>query len=128
MKRTMVFGTFDGLHKGHLSYFKQARQYGDYLIAIVALDKNVLKFKGHLPKFSQTERLLALKKCPLVNEARLGGQHRFDIIAKFQPNVVCLGYDQKTDVKLLQKMFAKTKVIRLKAYKPKKYKSSLLNA
>ena len=51
--KVMVFGTFDGLHPGHLSYFKQARKYGDYLIAIVALDENVLQFKGHRPKFFQ---------------------------------------------------------------------------
>lgn len=124
----MVFGTFDGLHPGHLSYFKQARKYGDYLIAIAALDKNVLKFKGRLPKFSQNQRLRGLKKCPLIDEARLGGKNRFDIIAKLQPDIVCLGYDQKTDVKLLRTMFPSIKIVRLKAYQPKIYKSSLLNA
>ena len=123
----MVFGTFDGLHKGHLSYFRQARKFGDHLIAVVALDKNVLKFKGHLPKFNQTERLSAVKKCPLVNEARLGKYNRLAVIAELKPTVICLGYDQAADIKSQQTKFPKIKIIRLKPYQSKIYKSSLLN-
>jgi FAD synthetase len=127
MKKVIVFGTFDGLHPGHLSYFKQAQKYGDYLIAVVALDKNVLKFKGHRPKFSQTERLRGLKNCPLADEARLGGQRRFDVIAKLKPDIICLGYDQEADIKLLRAKFPKITIVRLKPYKQNIYKSSILN-
>ena len=123
----MVFGTFDGLHPGHLSYFKQARTYGDYLTVVVALDENVIKHKGRTPKFSQTRRLRALQNCELVDEALLGGVRRFDIIAQEKPNVVCLGYDQQTSLTRLQKLFPDIKIVRLKAYQPEKYKSSLLN-
>ena len=45
MKKVMVFGTFDGLHEGHLDFFRQAREYGDYLIVAVARDVNVKKIK-----------------------------------------------------------------------------------
>lgn len=123
----MVFGTFDGLHKGHLSYFRQARKFGDYLIAVIALDKNVLKFKGHSPKFNQIERLSAVKKCPLINEARLGKYNRLAVIAELKPDIICLGYDQAADIKSLQTKFPKIKIVRLKPYKSKIYKSSLLN-
>ena len=44
-KRIMVFGTFDGLHKGHLNFFKQAKNFAEnsFLIVSVARDKNVFK-------------------------------------------------------------------------------------
>jgi len=124
----MVFGTFDGLHQGHLSYLKQARKYGDYLIAVVALDKNVLKFKGRLPKFSQTERLKKLRACGLVDNAILGNKNIYKVFKQYRPDVACLGYDQQADAKKLRTLFPKMKIIRLKAYQPEIYKSSLINA
>ena len=41
----MVFGTFDGLHKGHLNFFKQAKKLAQksFLIVSIARDLNVLK-------------------------------------------------------------------------------------
>lgn len=127
MKKVMVFGTFDGLHKGHLSYFKQARKYGDCLIATVARNFNILKQKKHLPKFSEQQRLKAVQACGLIDKAVLGHENIYKILEQYHPNVVCLGYDQKADIKLLQKTFPKMRIIRLKAYKPKIYKSSILN-
>ena len=39
----MVFGTFDGLHKGHINFFQQAVKLAknSYLIVSIARDKNV---------------------------------------------------------------------------------------
>ena len=34
MAKVMVFGTFDGVHPGHENFFEQAKQHGDYLIAV----------------------------------------------------------------------------------------------
>mgnify|MGYP001559664265 CR=1 FL=1 len=124
----MVFGTFDGLHQGHLSYFKQARKYGDYLIAVVALDKNVLKFKGHQPKFSARQRLKVVKECGLVDKIILGNKNIYQVFKQYHPDVACIGYDQQADIKKLRLLFPAMKIVRLKAYKPKIYKSSLLNS
>ena len=52
MKKVIVFGTFDILHQGHLDFFRQAKQYGDYLIVAVAHDENVKKSR---PKISRTK-------------------------------------------------------------------------
>jgi len=123
----MVFGTFDGLHKGHLSYFKQARKYGDYLIAVVARNKKILEQKKHLPKYNESDRVQNIKKCDLVDKAILGNKRIYDVIEKYKPNIVCFGYDQKADVNFFKKEFSNIKIIRLKPYHPKKYKSSLLN-
>lgn len=43
MKKVLIFGSFDSLHKGHLNLFKQARKHGDKLIAVVARDETIKK-------------------------------------------------------------------------------------
>ncbi|MBR9691787.1 adenylyltransferase/cytidyltransferase family protein [Candidatus Woesearchaeota archaeon] len=119
MKSVMVFGTFDILHKGHLSLFSQAKRYGDYLIAVVARDKTVEKVKGRKPRNNEKKRLKEVSK--YADKAILGYIYdKQKIVKKYKPNVICLGYDQKDFIDGL-------KFKRLKAYKPHKYKSSKLH-
>ncbi|KKP31247.1 MAG: hypothetical protein A2312_03370 [Candidatus Staskawiczbacteria bacterium RIFOXYB2_FULL_32_9] len=131
-KKVLVFGTFDGIHKGHLSLFKQAKKFGDYLVVVVARDLTVKKVKGHLPKFSEQERLKAVYKCKLVNDAQLGNQKNYyKKIKEIKPQVICLGYDQVVFIdnleKEIEKMKFKIEIKRLKSFSPDKFKSSLLN-
>jgi len=50
------------------------------------------------------------------------------VLKKYRPNIICLGYDQKVDLKQLKDELVKfrlfCKIKRLKPYYPKKYKSS----
>lgn len=133
MKKVMVFGTFDLFHKGHESYLKQAREHGDYVIAVVARDETVEKVKGRLPDDDEKTRLKRIKNSRLVDEAILGNKgkavDKYLMIRKYRPDVICLGYDQISFIDSLQdrlKEFglAGTKVVRLKAYKPHVFKSS----
>lgn len=133
--KIMVFGTFDVLHKGHLDFFKQARKLSErsYLIVSVARDSNVKKIKGRKPRFSEKERLRVIKKCRLVDKALLGGVKDYiGHILKVRPAIIALGYDQQAYVKglktLLKKKGLDVKISRLKAFYPKKYKSSLVKA
>lgn len=127
----MVFGTFDILHPGHLYFFKQAKKLGDKLIVVVARDVNVEKVKGFLPKLNEKERLQIVKSLKIVDKAALGElRDRYRVILKYKPDVICLGYDQKVPsnfLRELRKRGAGTKVVRLKSYRPEKYKSSLLS-
>jgi len=126
--KVMCFGTFDGLHKGHLNYFKQAKKLGDYLIVVVARDENVLKSKKRKPNLSEKKRLEDVKNSGLVEKAILGAViDKMAVIKKLKPDIIALGYDQKVDVEFLQKKFPQIKIMKLKAYKPKIYKSSILN-
>jgi len=119
--KSIVFGTFDALHKGHLNYFLQARKHGDYLIAVVARDKNVFRIKGRFPKHNEKERLRKVRK--YVDKAVLGFIYdKFKVISLLKPDIICLGYDQKADIKSLRKF--KIPIKRMKAYKDHKYKSS----
>lgn len=130
--RIMVFGTFDILHKGHLNFFKQARALAKnpFLIVSIARDTNVKKIKGQKPMLSQYQRLADVETCRLVDRGVLGGANAYlPHIIKEHPSIIALGYDQTAYVDNLKRDLGKAgvKVIirRLKAYKPKIYKSSL---
>ena len=131
MKKVLVFGTFDGLHPGHINFFEQAKKLGDYLVVVVGRDVTVNKIKGRFPKRSELLRLKAVQQCQLVNEAMLGNiGNPYEIIKKIKPDIIALGYDQNSFTKNLpdyiKKENLKIEIVRLKPYKPEIYKSSFL--
>lgn len=128
MKKVMCFGTFDVLHPGHLSYFRQARKYGDHLVVVVARDRVSEKIKGRRPRFDEKTRLEKIKKLEMVDKTVLGHKKdMFKIIEEEKPDLVCLGYDQEVNKDLIEKIKKSgIEIKRMKAYKPKKYKSSLI--
>lgn len=131
----MLFGTFDLIHPGHEHLFLQALQLAQraqpFLIVSVARDKNVKRIKGRQPLHNEKKRLAAIKAHPLVDRAILGalGDHIPHII-KQKPDIIALGYDQKSYIRgleaTLKKKGLKVKIVRLRAYQPRKYKSSIL--
>ena len=132
MIKVMVFGTFDGLHEGHLNFFQQAREYGDYLVVVAGRDINVTKNKGRPPKKNENERLADLKNCKLVDSAMIGHEgDPYKIIENIKPDVICLGYDQNhyaTNLEAeLKKRGLDIKVYIMKPFHPEKFHSSLLN-
>jgi len=130
MKKVMAFGSFDILHKGHEAYLKEAKSFGDYLIVIVARDENILRFKGKKPKHDENYRLEQVKKLDFVDEPVLGNKDDIlKVLEKYKPDVICLGYDQRTIAeenlsKELEKRNLKAKIVRAKPYKPEIFKSS----
>lgn len=134
MKVVMTFGAFDGLHPGHLDFFKQAKKHGDYLIVSVGTDENVKAIKGKVPLFTQEERVDLVKNLKIVDLAVAGVEKNYyKAIKKYKPNIICLGYDQwasEDDVKLglVSVGLLKTKVIRLGPYKEDRAKSTIVKA
>ncbi len=132
MKKVMVFGTFDIFHKGHEDFFRQAREFGGYLIVVIARDENVFKIKGNLPDNTEINRQNEISKSEFADEAVLGNLNdRYEVIKKFKPDAICLGYDQKVLIEELEKKLIEfdlgsTKLMRLNSYFPKIYKSSKL--
>ena len=131
MKKVMVFGTFDGLHDGHLDFFRQAKEHGDFLIAVAGRDVNIKKIKGHFPKRRDRERLTDLQRCKLVDKPVLGYEDDvYMTIETLKPDVICLGYDQisfsKNLKSELKKRGLKIEIFRMKGYKPNKMHSSIL--
>lgn len=129
MKLVMCAGTFDMIHPGHLFYLSEARKYGDRLVVVVARDETSEKFKGKKPQNSEKARLEAVRMLKVVDEAVLGKTGSiFDIINEINPDVICLGYDQKVQKQELEdelkKRNIKAEVIRIGSYMPNLYKSS----
>ncbi|MFA5791456.1 MAG: adenylyltransferase/cytidyltransferase family protein [Candidatus Paceibacterota bacterium] len=132
-KKIMVFGTFDGLHKGHLDFFKQAKRLAEksFLVVSIARDKNVFKIKGKYPINNEIKRMILVKKCKLVDKVVLSGiKNHLPHIIKESSDIIALGYDQKAYVKNLKKDLKNkgkiVKIVRLKSYKEKIYKNYLL--
>ena len=128
----VVFGVFDLLHQGHLSFFDQASRHGN-LVAIVARDSTVLKFKKRKPHHSEKIRLKAVRKMPEVKKAMLGDKIRgtYGVLKKIKPDVICLGYDQNElgkDIcaRVKRGELPRMKIIRLKSHEPKKFKTSIV--
>lgn len=133
MKKVMVFGTFDILHRGHENYFKQAKEYGDYLVVVVARDVNVKSSKGDWPMYGERRRLRRLMENETVDKTLLG--HSYDklrVVEEERPDVICLGYDQEVDEKELlgelSERGLEVVIKRMRGVDVNKYKSSILKS
>lgn len=129
----MIFGTFDHLHAGHENYIKQAREHGDYVIAVVARDKTVRKIKNKEADMNEKKRLNALKDTGWADKVILGNlDDKHKVVVKYKPDVIALGYDQYAFTFRLEKTIIEnklnTKIVRMEAYKPDIYKSSIIKA
>ncbi len=131
----LAFGSFDLFHPGHLSYLESARKYGNKLIVIVARDESIKTIKKRTPLFEEKDRLRILKAIRFIDDAVIGIklktlEDEYNIIKKYKPSVLAFGYDQKIDEKKLKEWLKHNKInariVRIKAYNEKKYKSSLI--
>ena len=129
----MVFGVFDGLHEGHRWFLGAAAEYGNELIAVVARDVIVRLLKKKNPVRNEAERLRSLGKIADVSRAVLGDAEMgsYEILKKYQPDVICLGYDQDALAEDLGKKIAMgeipvTRLVRIKAHKAHIFKTSLM--
>jgi FAD synthetase len=127
-KKVMVFGTFDILHLGHISLFRQARKFGDYLIAVVGRDSTVENLKKTKPIHTENERLSLLREIKLIDQTVLGDKKQFyNVVINLKPDIIALGYDQTFFVDDLKKIIKDKKlpikIVRMKAFESKKFKS-----
>ncbi len=132
MKKVMCFGTFDGVHKGHEYYLKKAKQSGDYLVVVVALDETVEAMKKKNPIHPAEERAEEVRKLKIADKVVLGNKgDKLQIVIDEKPDIICLGYDQTFFTeKLKEKLQEKglnPKILRIDSFMPEIYKSSKLN-
>ncbi|MFH1712971.1 MAG: adenylyltransferase/cytidyltransferase family protein, partial [Candidatus Jacksonbacteria bacterium] len=127
----MAAGTFEILHPGHQYFLKEAKKLGQKLVAVIARDKLAELLRGRKLRFDENERLERVKKLDFVDQAILGdARDLYQSIKKIKPDIIALGYDQKIEMSELalkiKKFGLKTKIARIGAYCPEKYKSSLM--
>ena len=96
-KRVFVFGTFDGLHDGHLFFLRSAKAQGTSLIVAVARDVHVKALKDRRPASGETKRLEAINKLSCVDEAYLCDEElgSYNIVELAKPDLIVLGHDQQ---------------------------------
>ena len=67
MTKIYVAVTGDLFHYGHISFFKKAREFGNYLVVGVHSDEDVAVFKWP-PVLNLNQRVAVIECCDLVNE------------------------------------------------------------
>ena len=102
-KKILVFGTFDGLDKGHEFFLRRAKHFGDNLYVSVARDEHVRDLKHKSALTNEVIRLNSIRNLPFVTEAVLSDRilGLYDVIKKFEPDMIVLGFDQsdlETDI------------------------------
>ncbi len=124
----MVFGVFDGLHKGHEYFLHTASSQCEKLIVVVTPDSVVYELKHHAPRHSEHERAENIKKFMPDAEVILGDAvvNSWKVLEKHKPGTIFLGYDQQDIATELEKL--KMPFVILEAHEPEKYKSSLMTS
>ncbi len=131
MKKVMCFGTFDILHEGHRFYLTESKKLGDYLVVVVARDGTVKEVKKQQPLNSEAARLKNLQQLGIADKVVLGNPgDKLKVVEDEKPQIICLGYDQSFFTENVRERLRQrgldVEVIRLPAYKPEIYKSSLI--
>ena len=126
----MIFGTFDFLHVGHMYFLRHARTHGDYLIVVVARDETAAALKEHAPIQTETERAQVLEHIDFIDEVVLGDRviGSYTILKQKEPDIIAIGYDQKTLAESLKAKIAEfklpTKLVKIKPYQ-RRYSSKI---
>src|SRR3989344_3996057 len=130
-RRVLVFGTFDVIHPGHISFLRQGGKNGAVLFVPLAREKYIRKIKGQSARHSEAERKTLIESLKFVNKVVFGSKTDYlRHIMSIKPSVIVLGYDQKAFTEKLREKLAErglsVKIVRARAYKPGIYKSSRL--
>ncbi len=129
----MVFGVFDGLHKGHKFFLREAKKLGGHLIVVVTPDEVALKIKGKFPKENVDKRISLIMTENLADEIVLGDSvlGSWKVLEDYRPDIIALGYDQKNLASGLEDYYKKTspriETKFIPSFNPGKFKSALLN-
>ena len=130
MKRALVFGTFDIIHRGHISFLRQARRKGRWLIVSVARDSFIREMKDRDPIHTEQERITQLLETGLVREVYLADAQigTYTTVRRARPEVICFGHDQDALKKDLQQWLDRNGMDvpthTLRSHKAHRYKSS----
>lgn len=128
----MTFGTFDRFHPGHEYYLREAKKIWTTLVTIVARDVTVEKIKWKSPHDTEDVRVSHVQASGISDRVILGSlEDPYRVILEERPDILCFWYDQNSfnDHKLslfLEKHHLSPRVVRISAFRPEKWKSSLL--
>lgn len=93
--KVLVFGTFDGLHEGHLHFLSEANKLGELYVS-VSSDESALQRKGKNPIRNVNERIEAIQRLDIAIDVSGGDKtlNNWTSIKVVKPDVIALGFDQ----------------------------------
>jgi len=95
MTKVLVFGTFDRLNAGHISFLERAQRFGAEFIVLVVEDEFVIKYKGKLPVWSLKMRMGALRRLPFKPKVYAEDiRESWKSLKTIQPDVIVLSAEQ----------------------------------
>ena len=115
-----------------MSFLKQARRQGRWVIASIARDSFIKNIKHRDPVHTEHERLTQILETGIVKEAYLSDevQGTYSTLLKAKPDVICLGHDQEmlrdNLVAWMKRNELDIPIRVMKPYKRHRYKSSKL--
>jgi rfaE bifunctional protein nucleotidyltransferase chain/domain len=98
MRRIIVNGTFDIVHRGHIEMLNYARSQGDYLLVAIDSDRRVGELKGPTrPVNNQEDRKFYLDNLKAVNACWIfDSAEELEHICKiYKPDVMVKGSDYR---------------------------------
>ncbi len=135
VNKVLVFGTFDGIHGGHIHFLNEAKKLagekGDLYIS-VASDESILTRKQREPERKAAARIKDVKELNITKNVSLGDKvlGNWSAVKKIKPDIIALGYDQQGLGEALKKVTTLTGVKfvtkYISAFKPEKFHSSIL--
>ena len=125
-------GVYDVLHVGHLAGLREAREFGDALVVVVATDLTVEMLKGKKPILPEEDRLELVEGLKPVDRAILGyedvGFGFEQVLVDVMPDVVAFGYDQEKlegiVSEIIERRNLKITVVKLSQFNRERYASS----
>lgn len=101
MKKVFVSGCFDILHGGHIEFFNQAKNLGDYLIVCFAGDKSLELHKKKKSSLPETHKKKILGSLRMVDEVVMGdyleelGLDFKEHFLRIKPDILAVTEDDK---------------------------------
>ena len=98
MKRIVVNGTFDILHRGHIELLNHAKGLGDYLLVCIDSDALVSYKKGQdRPVNNQWERMLLFRNLKAVDDVKIFNSDKEleEQLSEYKPHIMVKGSDYR---------------------------------
>lgn len=130
---TLIFGTFDVLHPGHIFLINYAAKYGKVNVVLTP-DELCKKYKGVDVVSEFNARKQRLEKLEAVEKVISADTepNSYTVLKKIKPSIIILGHDQqslKQNIKQKLAQFGITaKIIFAPSYRSNLYKSSKLKS
>ena len=96
MKKIIVNGTFDILHRGHIMMLAYARSLGDELLVCIDTDRRIKELKGPTrPINNEADRVFMLESLRCVTSVAVFDDvdDLIDQIKQYQPDIMVKGSD-----------------------------------